>query len=250
MKYWLDQNHVLVTLVHVKGSAPQEVGSKMLVNTEGLVSGTVGGGKIENHCIEFAKQLLKDKANPQMQTWNLQKDIGMSCGGEVSVFFDVNLFSNWTVAIFGAGHVSQELTRVMSTWSCDLRVFDTREEWVNRLSQSPNITAKVSTNLAAEVEGLPNDTFLISMTQGHATDVPVLRETLKRHDQFGFVGVIGSDVKGMKIRKELLELGIPSEAIEKLRCPVGLPIGNNTPPEIAISIAAQLLEFKDNKEKK
>ena len=52
-------DHVIVTLVNIKGSAPQEVASKMVINKEGLCVGTVGGGKIENHAILFAKELLK-----------------------------------------------------------------------------------------------------------------------------------------------------------------------------------------------
>jgi xanthine dehydrogenase accessory factor len=56
--------------------------------------------------------------------------------------------------------------------------------------------------------------------------------------------VIGSDIKGMKIRKELQARGVSDLAIERLRCPVGMPFGDNTPPEISISIAAQLISLR------
>ena len=235
---------IIVTLVDIKGSAPQVVGAKMKVSPEGLVSGTVGGGKIENHCIEFAKKMIEGKLDSQLQTWNLQTDIGMSCGGQVSMFFETQYASNWNIAIFGAGHVSQELTRVMSTWEANVKVYDTRSEWVERLPKSSNIQAVCSENLASEVKALPQGTYLVSMTQGHATDVPVLIEAMKRHEDFEFLGVIGSRIKGDKIRNELRDAGVDDLAIERLRCPVGLKIGNNTPPEISISIAAQLLEAR------
>ena len=237
-------DHVAVTLAQIRGSAPQVVGAKMLVTSTGRHSGTVGGGKIEAHCIRFAQELLKQKSNTELHTWNLQKDIGMSCGGEVTMLFEPNFFSQWTIAIFGAGHVAQELCRVMQTWSCVVRVFDNRQEWLERLPTSFNIITKHSETIANEVATLPKGSFLLSMTQGHAFDVPVLKEALKNHDHFAFLGVIGSDIKGNKIRKELREAGISEQAIERLQCPVGLPIGDNTPPEISISIAAQLISLR------
>jgi len=64
-------DHIIVTLTDIKGSAPQVVSSKMIVTKEGLQSGTVGGGKIENHCIEFAQNLIKGGKTSTHQTWNL-----------------------------------------------------------------------------------------------------------------------------------------------------------------------------------
>ena len=219
----------------------------MIVTENGLNFGTVGGGKIEAHCITLAQDLIHAKAAPQMLSYNLQKDIGMTCGGEVSLFFDTYFFSQWNVAIFGAGHVSQELCRILKTWSCQVTVFDSRQEWLNKLSPSANIQAKFTTDLASEVKSLPLGTFLLSLTQGHSADVPVLEAALKMIERFRFVGVIGSDVKGQRIKAELKSLGVTQQALDFLRCPVGLDIGDNTPPEIAISIAAQILMIKSEK---
>ncbi len=238
------QDHIVVTLAGIRGSAPQVVGSKMIVTADGLNWGTVGGGKIEAHCIRFAQDLLAKNGSISLNTWNLQKDIGMSCGGEVTMLFEPQVYSQWMVAIFGAGHVSQELCRVMQTWNCAIRVFDTREEWIEKLPKTFNIKAKLSQNLASEVDSLPKGTFLLSMTQGHAHDVPVLAQALKRHQDFAFLGVIGSQIKGDKIRRELREAKVSDEGIERVMCPVGLPFGDNTPAEISISIAAQLISIK------
>lgn len=241
------RNHVVVTLVSIEGSAPQVVGAKMIVTEDGLHFGTVGGGKIEAHCISLSQDFLKTKSSSQLKTYNLQKDIGMSCGGEVSLFFETYFFTQWTVAIFGAGHVSQELCRVLQTWSCQVRVFDNRKEWIDRLPNSANIVRKLSTNMADEVLTLPTGALLLSLTQGHSADVPILDIALKNIERFQFVGVIGSDVKALRIRSELLKLGVPAEALRQLHCPLGLDFGDNTPPEIAISIAAQILMIKSNK---
>ncbi len=257
MTGWLEQlfeighskvNHVIVTLVEIKGSAPQIVGAKMIVTEHGLHFGTVGGGKIEAHCIRLAQEFIQAGVPAQLQTYNLQKDIGMTCGGEVSLFFDTHFFTQWTIAIFGAGHVSQELCRILQTWSCQVKVFDTRQEWLNKLGHSSNIETKLTTDLANEVKFLPQGTFLLSLTQGHSADVPVLEMALKLRERFRFIGVIGSDIKGQRIKSELSALGVAQKALDFLKCPVGLDIGDNTPPEIALSIAAQILIIKSDKE--
>lgn len=234
---------VVVTLVDIRGSAPQIVGAKALVTEEGLFRGTVGGGKIENHCILFAQNMIAENTDAVLKTWNLQTDIKMSCGGAVTLFFEPFRPARWSIAIFGAGHVAQELCRVLVTWSCTIRVFDPREEWLRRLPQAPHLLAKRVDDLAGEVNGLPPGTIILSMTQGHAVDLPVLRAALAAGDRFPFVGVIGSTVKAAKLRRELEDGGVDAA---NLVCPLGLPVGDNSPPEIAISVAAQLLAVRDD----
>ena len=82
------------------------------------------------------------------------------------------------------------------------------------------------------------------MSQGHATDLPIVRQILKRN-QAAFIGVIGSEPKARTLRGALLKEGFTDDAVNKIHCPVGLPIGSNAPAEIAVSIAAQLLQTRD-----
>ena len=72
---------VIATLVDLKGSAPQERGAKIIVGPDGLLYGTVGGGKVEKKVIEHAQILFSQKNLTDFQSWNLQTDIGMTCGG-------------------------------------------------------------------------------------------------------------------------------------------------------------------------
>ena len=101
---------VSVTMVEATGSTPQDAGSKMLVDASGRVHGTVGGGKVEHRAIEFAKEMLSDvDRSREIVDWNLQRDIGMTCGGLVKLFFEVYNRDDWHIVIFGAGHVAQAL---------------------------------------------------------------------------------------------------------------------------------------------
>ena len=241
---------VVATLLSSRGSAPQETGAKAIVTCQGLHFGTVGGGKVEARAIAMSQELLGPSTDrgPVMRTWNLQRDIGMTCGGEVTFLFEVHDAKKWPIAVFGAGHVAQAVVRVLATLECHVTCVDHRPEWLDRLPESPRL-ARIRLSTAVEartvVETLDPRTFFVVMTQGHATDVPILEEIFRRRPDVPFVGVMGSDVKAMKIRNELVALGVPAALVERLRCPIGLSLGNNEPAEIAISVAAQLLRDRD-----
>jgi xanthine dehydrogenase accessory factor len=238
--------HVLVTVVAARGSTPQDIAAKMLVDSRGRLAGTVGGGKIEAAAIRHAQDLLATHAAPGLVTWNLQRDIGMTCGGEMQLFFEPcggTASSGWTIAVFGAGHVAQALIPVLAPMDCRILCFDPRPEWIGRLPATPNLRADHLDDVPAAVDSLPADAFVLTLTQGHATDLPVLRRALER--DFPFVGAIGSKSKRATLERELRAAGIPGEKIAALHCPLGLPIGTNHPQEIAISIAAGLIEARD-----
>src|SRR5438105_15637824 len=92
---------VCVTMVHAQGSTPQDAGSKMLVTAEGLITGTVGGGRVEYKAIQHAQAMLDkpttDSRQPiaQLVEWNLKRDVGMTCGGSVKLFFETYNHSDW-----------------------------------------------------------------------------------------------------------------------------------------------------------
>ena len=241
-----DAPHVVVTVVAARGSTPQDVGSKMLVDTSGRLAGTVGGGRIEAAAIKHAFGLLAGGAAPELVTWNLQRDIGMTCGGEMQLFFEPHGgtgSAGWTIAIFGAGHVAQALVPVLAPMDCRILCFDPRPEWIGRLPAAPNLRAHHLDDVAAAVDSLPPDAFVLTLTQGHATDLPVLIHALQKN--FPFVGAIGSKSKRAVLERELREHGIPQKNIDTLHCPLGMPIGTNHPQEIAVSIAAGLMEARD-----
>jgi xanthine dehydrogenase accessory factor len=80
------------------------------------------------------------------------------------------------------------------------------------------------------------------MTMGHATDRPILEAIFKAGLDPAYLGVIGSRAKREVLRKELEAAGVPAAAISRLRCPIGLPIGGNQPGDIAVSVAAEILQ--------
>lgn len=233
---------VCVTLVDVHGSAPHDAGGKMIVTSAGYDFGTVGGGRIEAKAIETALEMLPGGPSPRWVDWSLKADVGMTCGGRVKLLFERVGGSEWNIVIFGAGHVTQALTRLLDTLPCRVTCIDPRPDWIERLP--PGIVRLVVDEPAGQVDRLPSDAYVLCMTQGHSSDFPVLKRIFQTGRSFPFLGVIGSRAKAAVLRKELAAVGI-DPAVATFCCPVGLPIGGNHPSEIAISIAAQLLQTRD-----
>lgn len=239
---------VSVTMVDAVGSTPQDAGSKMLVTAKGLFHGTVGGGRVEAKAIEHALAMLADKSETPKRTdfadWNLRTDVGMTCGGSVKLYFEAVNHRAWRIVIFGAGHVTQALVKLLTMLPCRVTCIDPRGDWLAKLPTAPNVETITTDDPPVQVASLPDDAFVISMTRGHTADVPVLIEIFKQKRTFPYLGVIGSKSKAAIMRRELTEAGIP-ESQQVFHCPLGLPIGTNHPGEIAVSIAAQLLEVRD-----
>lgn len=250
---------VVVTMLSSRGHAPQDPGAKIIVTENGLHCGTVGGGKIEARCIQEGLSILKTDVRVQVFHWNLQKDIGMSCGGEVSFLFESHQHLLWRVCIFGAGHVAQALVRTLLNLQVRIVCVDHRKEWLERLPENPKLkkiwVQEGSQSVSSVVDELSEDDYFVSMTQGHATDLPVLTEIFMQYPQSSYIGVLGSDIKAKKIRVDLQnalsERGLSEEEIKnrlgQLHCPIGLEFGNNSPQEISISIVAELLQCRDQK---
>ncbi len=236
---------VAVTLVSARGSAPQVVGAKLLAVRDGLRAGTIGGGKLEAHALRRAAAMI-DACEPggcALETVNLQRDLGMTCGGEVSLLFERVGTAPWRIAVFGAGHVAQALVRLLATLDARVSVFDPRPEWIARIETTPAVHALRVDELAGCVRGLSDGTFIVVMTQGHGTDLPVLREAFA-WGRYGYLGVMGSAVKAARIRAELSASGVAPERLADLRCPIGLSVGDSVPSEIAVSVAAELLQAR------
>lgn len=214
----------------------------MIVTADGLDHGTIGGGRIEAKAIEHATKMIRDGQATELLRWNLTTDVGMTCGGRVQLFFEVSDVSSWPIAIFGAGHVAQSLAILLKTLPCHVTCIDPREDWLGRL---PDGVHRIRTESPAQVVAdLPPETSVVCMTRGHRSDLPVLIEVARQPHTFRFVGVIGSRSKAAALRRELRAAGISDEAFG-FECPIGLPIGRNHPGEIAVSIAARLLQCRD-----
>ncbi|CAN5251505.1 xanthine dehydrogenase accessory protein XdhC [soil metagenome] len=252
---------VVAVVVDTIGSVPQEIGARMIVTAAGRNFGTVGGGKVENQAIEESLKLLSDlgegehkAARSRFVNWNLEKDIGMTCGGSVKMFFEVHNLGTWNIAIFGAGHCATALVEILQRLDCHITCIDTRSDWLDSLPASSKVKKLLVKDYIDGIEKVSRDSFVLLLSKGHSTDSPVLMEIFRGYQAglatFPYLGVIGSKAKAERLKQDIAAAGLDEKYKTAFVCPIGLPIGNNDPQEIAVSIAAQLLGCRDQNDKK
>lgn len=237
----------VATIVDARGGFPQIVGARAVFDADGLLHGTVGGGTLEAACQQRALELLSDEAaaRTDFRRYKLQNDLGMSCGGEVAVFFELQRRELvWNVVIFGAGHVAQALSRFLVEFDCQVLCIDTRTEWLERLPRSDKLAGCRVDDYCEGVGRVAPGADVMLMTMGHSFDMAILRALEKRGVALGYLGVIGSRAKSAIVRRQLAADGLPREFIDRIVCPIGDRVGNNTPAEIAVAIVSQLLRLR------
>lgn len=230
---------VLVTVIRTAGSTPRQAGAKMIVAQGGTTFGTIGGGQLEYWAIRDALECLKlDKC--QVLSYALTTETGQCCGGRVELFMET-LNSNPMLTVFGAGHVAQALARVLVGTSFNVSVADSREKVAGEDSIPPGVTVSHGDTRAyiESVAWSATRSYAIVMTHSHAEDFEILRRLLEC--PLRYLGMIGSTSKWKQFRRRLLEAGIHAEALDAVRCPVGIARTGQAPAEIAISIAAAVL---------
>jgi xanthine dehydrogenase accessory factor len=250
---------VIVTITQVRGHAPRSAGTKMIVSQENIY-GSVGGGNLEQVCINKSRQLLLDLSrnirgiapthvapttlkitlNPKEGEYGIQ-----CCGGEVTLLLEPMNLSRPTVAIFGAGHVGWSLIHVLSILPIDIVVVDSRAAQLDtsKLPKKPlaTITLQHASVPESFISSLPRESHLLVLTHDHAEDIAILDVALRRED-LGFIGLIGSSAKWIQFQQELKKQGHSEETLKRITTPIGLPgVPGKSPQAIAIATAAQLL---------
>lgn len=245
---------VLVTVVEVVGSAPCRPGHKMLVDAQGDIRGTVGGGALEWLAIEAALETLTRRQN-QLIRYSLTDDDAtaasgdltpspMVCGGQVALFYEY-VGGGPTVYVFGAGHIGRALALVLANLPYRVVAIDHRPETGDAVPGADRvIIAPYET--ALDDETVPAGSYFVIATPDHQYDYVTLRRVMTSPWRPAYVGMIGSRNKVSaqlaRLRDETAKVPELAERIDwdALYSPIGLRIGGPTPAEIALSIAAEM----------
>ena len=236
---------VLVTVIATQGSLPRGAGSKMLVTANNSV-GSVGGSSIELEAIGYARTQLQQRARaPSTRVIQRQEPADTHCGGQATLLFEPFQPSNFNILLFGAGHVGQALVHVLAPTPCRVLWIDSRTDvWPEAVPE--HIHLRVSTTPEAEVDRAPAHSYFVLMSHSHEQDFRIGKAILARTD-VSFFGMIGSARKRRQFEQRMIAAGIDAETLrQRLICPLGLAeIKGRQPSEIAIAIAAQLLQVRD-----
>jgi len=231
----------LATIVKTVGSSPRDVGAKMLINVDGSISGTIGGGQFERLVIDDCLSLFAGKISHLLKTYRFSENspntTGMYCGGEAEVF--IELFGKINrLIIFGGGHIGKELVKIASGLNFKIIVVDNRKDILDSYN-TPVETVLTDLDYNDNFPSLDEDCYVVIVTHGHKYDRSVLEKVLSCN--CAYVGMIGSKTKIAKVFSQLKEYGIKQSLLGKVHAPIGLNIGAEGPFEIAVSIAAELI---------
>ena len=151
------------------------------------------------------------------------------------------------VYLYGAGHVAVETADLLARMAFSCTVLDDRPDYA-RPERFPRAEAVLCRDLAHLASGDlpgPEDCALL-MSRSHDLDLLLLRAILPAEP--AFLGVLGSRKKGAFLRAALAREGFSQAQLERMVLPVGLPLGGETPAEIALSVAAQLVQLRSRGE--
>ncbi len=236
----LDAGHdvVLVTVLAAGAGTPGKEGFKLLLSDDGSTYGTVGGGALEHRALADARQALAGRRNA-LATYELAS-LGMVCGGEVTLAFEF-LAGARSFLLFGGGHVSRALAPILESLGFRVTIYDSRPEMQPALASVPGRRVVIGeyTDIAPVRQELESSEFCFIATHGHLHDYQVLAQLLAAGGKRRYIGLIGSRSKVRATRERLAREGLP--APDYLFAPVGLALGAQSPAEIGVAVAAEVI---------
>lgn len=310
---------VLVTVTASSGSVPRGAGAHMLVAAGGRVWGSIGGGPVERRAEEEALAVLQSgtcAARRFCLGEGGARDVGMVCGGDVSVWFHVlsgpraleraegalaalesgercwlglelpggalavhgerrgtlggsvprevlealggrplqieaagglwyaePLSGAGRVFVFGGGHVAQALLPALAAVGFRCVVVEDRPEFCDsRLFPGAAQVRLVEMDRLDQALEVGAEDYVCIMTRGHANDAAC--EAFALTTPARYIGVMGSRRKTAWVNGILREKGFTDADLARVTTPIGLDIGAETPAEIAVSVAAQLIQVR------
>ena len=246
----------LCQIVRTEGSTPGRLGWKMLIRADGSHSGNLGGGAFEALVQADARAKLAEPAPAaQVKRYYLTESAvkgeptGMVCGGMAEVLLEV-LMPNPLLVICGGGLVGQALAANAALCDLDLLVVEDRAEFrrpelfpdgcrfaeVDREYRPPFLAGEADRELLVAV-----------VTRCWETDLAALESVLRQTPpNLRYLGLLGSKRKVERVRETLESRGAALGGVPFF-APVGVPLGADSPAEIAVSILAEIIGVRSGK---
>ncbi|WP_299110853.1 xanthine dehydrogenase accessory protein XdhC [uncultured Winogradskyella sp.] len=251
MKNWVEllsefkekrQPIALVTVTKCHGSTPCVVSSRMIVTESKSIYGTIGGGKLEYKAIDEAIIALKENRIIE-SSYTLGPDFAQCCGGKVEFIIEP-MNQSPELFLFGAGHIGTEIAKLLIDTPFKVKLIDSRPNWFTKFDIHESIEqCQVKENdfkTFKDAVSWGKNCYVLVLTHNHAIDFDIIAMALENETKY--LGLIGSKTKKVRFNNMLIKEMNIKDGIKNVVCPIGLPIGGDTPKEIAISVVAQLLQ--------
>jgi xanthine dehydrogenase accessory factor len=250
---------VLCQIVRAEGSTPGKPGWKLLARPDGSAFGNLGGGAFEAlvKADALAKISSSDRTSEMKRYYFTEEALavkgeptGMVCGGMAEVFLEV-MAAPPVLVICGGGPVGQALARAGALAGFELLVADDRAEFRDpALFPAGAGLATVGREYEEPfLAGLAHrDLYLAVVTRCWETDTAALGAVLREDPaRLCYLGLMGSRRKIARVRQEVAARGGDLDRYT-LHAPIGLPLGGDSPGEIAISILAEIIGTRYERE--
>jgi len=213
---------------------------KKLVLLPDQVLGSLGGPALD----ELAAQHLRNALSDERSVTTVETD--PESGAEVEIFYEV-FPAPPTLLIFGAVHVAQALTRMAKILGFRVIVSDARAKLATseRFPEADQILQAWPDDALSQLS-LPPSTYVAILTHDPKFDEPALLGTLETNAKY--IGAVGSRKTNADRRQRLIDAGVSEESLARIRGPIGLDIGAETPEEMAISILAEIISMRHGRE--
>ena len=227
-----------VTIVDARGTTSRSY-AKMLVFADGSALGTVGGSHKERAAVADAVECIRT-GKPALRTYADAPDpAGKACGGEFTMFIEPSP-ARPRLVVVGGGHVGGAVLRLgrflgYETWLIDDR---DREFLADKLPLAGRFIPVTDYEADLRALDVPADSFVVLCTYSHATDAAALAAMLDKDP--AYLGMLGSRKKIGRIFAQLEERGVSRARLDRVRTPIGLDLGGETPEEVALSILSEI----------
>ncbi|MEE9308385.1 MAG: XdhC/CoxI family protein [Spirochaetia bacterium] len=222
-----EETFCLVTVVHPDRADSIPLGCKLIVLPDGSVAGEGERIQVPSELPALALRALSERKRSLVELEN-----------GVRAFIDL-LSGEPKLLICGAGHIAMPLASFARQVGFTVTVLDDRPDFANP-SRFPGCTV-ITEDFTDALRDMPlgSSTYVVVITRGHENDTECLLELLRK--ETAYVGLIGSRRRIEFVMEILVHEGIRRDRLEEIFTPIGLPVGAESPAEIALCIAAELV---------
>ena len=229
----------LATIVAAEPAGAFLLGSKILVELDGQVSGSLGDAALDQLVVADALGVIEGRRS-QVRSYDAAA-AGLA-PAQISVFHEV-IEPEPQLLIVGAGHIAVPLARYAKVLGFEVVVLDDRDKYANQ-ERFPDADRVIAADFGATLQGLPITpaTYVVVITRAHTYDEEALRIIL--HRPWAYLGMIGSRRRVQTVLRTLVGEGLDRDRLNEVRAPIGLDLGSETPEEIALAIIAEVVAVR------
>ncbi|HLC41521.1 MAG TPA: XdhC/CoxI family protein [Methylomirabilota bacterium] len=212
---------------------PPQHGSKLMVLDNGAVQGTLGDNFLDRRYMAEARELIKQAVSKTLFVEGVRAFV--ECVAPPA-----------TLLVVGAGHVAMPLVSLAKVLGYRTIVVDGRPRFATRerFPDVDDLKVGIPSELVQSIPLIPS-TALVLVAHDYKYDLPVLKHALGA--SAGYIGMLGSSRRGNAILNLLREEGVSEEALARIHVPIGLDLGAQTAPEIALAILAEIQAVRSGK---